>query len=91
MSEILSSKDVVTRKPHKCFGCNKIYPVKTSMCRQAIQDCGTVFTSYLCDTCEEVIARTFECGDEFGEGELYDGDPDYWDDVHRTLHPEVSP
>lgn len=86
MSTILSSKDVVTRKPHNCFGCNNTYPSKTIMSRQAVIDCGTVFTSYLCDTCQEVIARTFEYGDEFCAGDLYSGDTDYWEEIYRELH-----
>jgi len=85
MSEILKSKDVITRKPHDCFGCNKTYSPSTSMKRQSVKDGNTVFTSYLCETCQEVIARTFEYGDEFGEGDVRNGDPEYWEDMSREL------
>lgn len=76
---------IITRKPHRCFGCNEVYPGGTGMKRESVKDGNTVFTAYLCETCEEVIARTFEYGDEFGQGDLYDGDSDYWNEVNREL------
>ena len=69
MSEILSSKEVLTRVGHVCFGCGRKFDSKTKMKRESIADCGTVFTCYLCETCSD-ICSDMEYGDEFGFSEL---------------------
>ena len=71
MAETLSSKMVMTRTPHVCFGCGRKFPPKTPMQREGVQDGGSVFTCYLCGTCQDVMSD-FESGDEFCFGDLRD-------------------
>ena len=69
MAEILSSKTVKTRTSHICFGCGRRFATGTEMRRESVADGGTVFTAYLCDSCQ-AIQSDLDWGDEFGEGEL---------------------
>lgn len=71
MSKILDSRLVKTRKPHKCFGCDRTFPAGTIMELSTVADDTEFFSSYLCDTCQE-IARDFEDGEEFCSGNLRD-------------------
>ena len=68
MSELISTKDVVTRKPHRCFGCAREFPFRTKMQKDFIVD-GKPFTSYLCETCQEVVSK-WAYDEEFGYGDL---------------------
>ena len=52
MSTILSSKMVKTRKEHICFGCGRKFSKGVNMTRNNVADNGTVFTTYLCQSCE---------------------------------------
>lgn len=56
MSSTLSNTDVVTRKPHKCHGCIKVYPRGTAMRRWTGKD-GGLLTLYICRECDEWMAR----------------------------------
>lgn len=71
MSFIISQKEVITRKEHKCFGCKRTFPRNIKMLRSCVKD-DIVFTVYLCPTCEYISSRELESGDEFGEGDLYE-------------------
>ena len=57
MSELISRKAVITRKPHRCWGCTKEFPVKTSMERVTSKDMGKISTGYWCDSCMEIDAE----------------------------------
>ena len=69
MSYIITYKEVVTRKEHKCFGCARIFPRNTKMLRETIKD-DIIFTAYLCLTCQKIVCD--RSGDEFCEGDLYE-------------------
>jgi hypothetical protein len=71
MSDVLRSKTVHTRKPHVCFGCGREFPKGTMMESQGVKDGGTVFTCYLCDTCNDITNR-MSFGDDYGFGDLRD-------------------
>lgn len=73
MSQILRSKIVVTKAPHKCWGCTQEYPAGTRMEFSVCIDTGKVFNSYYCPTCLKYINKTqyFSQGDEVCFGELY--------------------
>ena len=92
MSEILHWKEVKTRKPHRCFGCQKTYPAGTEMTHAAYADGGSVDGCYWCETCVEYMARYFEPGDETGQGEIYYNGPEQWDALNaerrRKKHDE---
>ena len=68
MSELISTKDVVTRKPHQCFGCARQFPVGTSMRKDFVAD-DKPFTAYLCETCQEVVS-SMSWTDSYGLGDL---------------------
>lgn len=51
MSEIISSEKVITRKPHKCWGCAVEYPKKSKMERTTSKDGGEIMSVYWCESC----------------------------------------
>lgn len=71
MSFIISQKEVITRKEHKCFGCKRTFPRNIKMLRSCVKD-DVIFTAYLCPTCQYIASRELASGDEFGEGDLYE-------------------
>lgn len=71
MSSIIHSKYVKTRKPHVCFGCAREFPKGTVLNREAVEDGGSVFTAYMCPSCENVIRDMYPF-DEFSFGALRD-------------------
>ena len=90
MSDVLRWEKRKTRKHHKCWGCNKTYPPGTLMANAAYTDAGTVFSCYWCSTCEEYMHRYFESGDECGQGEIYDNDPEGWEALKTELEQEAT-
>ena len=70
MSYILRSKEVTTRKAHRCFGCDRMFPSGTEMLCETVKD-DNVFTAYFCGTCQKVM-RTLEPGEDIFEGALYE-------------------
>lgn len=87
---VLSCNTVRTRKPHLCCGCQTVYPAKTEMKVQSIADDGTVYRVYMCGVCYEVMQRTCEPGDTWNEGNLKNGDPEYWEEVKGELERGVE-
>lgn len=71
MSVVISSKKVKTRAEHICFGCARSFPKGSIMHREGIADGGTVWTSYLCETCKAITSGMCY-GDEFGYADLRD-------------------
>ena len=69
MSYIISYKEIITRKEHKCFGCARKFPRNTKMLRETVKD-DIIFTTYFCQTCQEVMYEI--SGEEFCEGDLYE-------------------
>lgn len=85
MSEILHWEQRTTRKPHRCFGCGKVYPAGSKMIHAAYTDGGRADSCYWCETCNEYMNRFFEYGDEVGPGEIYDNDPEGWDALKAEM------
>ena len=85
MADILRWEKRKTRKPHRCFGCGKVYHAGTEMANAAYADGGSVYDCYWCKTCEEYMHRYFESGDEVGEGEIYDNDPEQWEQLKAEM------
>lgn len=85
MAEILRWENIKTRAPHCCFGCGKDYPTGTEMVSAAYTDGGSAFSGYWCKTCEEYMRRHFKPGDETGEGEIYNGDPEGWEALRAEM------
>jgi len=83
MSEILSASTVVTRKPHRCWGCGRRFPAKTEMTAVASKDMGSLTTDYWCETCESFMAAACHADDRFGDGDLRHNDEAEWE-AHRA-------
>jgi hypothetical protein len=81
---VLKSKIVITRKGHTCHGCLEKYPAKSKMRYVTSVDGGDISSVYYCETCEEVIDKTYDDDDlDLGidEGEVKERDVDYWQEV----------
>lgn len=70
MSEVIAHKYVKTRKPHKCFGCAREFSKGSILKREAVADDRTVFTAYMCPSCEDYLQSGDFTGDEFCFGDL---------------------
>lgn len=71
MSTIISSRTVITRKPHQCHGCGSRFEAKTIMTYVANNNDGDFFDAYWCLPCYAFYKTlTYE---DIGDG-LYVGD-----------------
>lgn len=52
---ILSTKVVKTRKAHRCNTCLAKVPAGSKMERSAIVGDGSVYSWYVCETCQEIF------------------------------------
>lgn len=66
--EIIGRKYVITRKPHRCFGCAREFPKGTKMEKSCVID-DIIRTDYLCMTCVDISSK-LESGDMFCYGDL---------------------
>jgi len=87
MSDTLSSKIVITRKTHACFGCALEYPAGTNMHAVSVADSGKVETNYWCETCQTYWERNMKHGDEIGFGELRIEDREGWEAINKEVSP----
>jgi len=85
MSEILKSKNVITRKPHRCWGCAKTYPSGSNMSAVSCAEGGTVETIYWCPTCIEYMHRYFDYGDDINFGDILANDPEGWQQIKNEV------
>lgn len=69
MSKVLRYKRVMTRKLHICFGCGREFDPPAKMVSAACTDCGTVYSYYLCKTCDDIVSE-IQYDDEYGYGDL---------------------
>ena len=69
MSDVLSIKEVKTRKSHRCYGCGRSFPPGTVMEVSAVAEDGTVWCCYMCNTCRE-IEKSLDPDESFGWGDL---------------------
>lgn len=88
MAERLRWKEVKTRKPHRCWGCAKIYPAETEMVSASYVDDGTLYSCYWCETCEEYMRRYFESGDDVEYGGIFENDHEGWEALKNELEAE---
>jgi hypothetical protein len=51
------------------------------MVNAAYADNGSVGSCYWCRTCQEYMKRHFRYGDEAGYGEIFDNDPEGWNEI----------
>jgi len=84
MAENLRRYSVKTRKPHKCFGCCRIFPKGTTMEFSVDVDMGSAFNSYLCNDCLDFMRKHidyFEDGFSQGEVKRLMIDEGVWNDI----------
>ena len=70
MSVSFPTKKVITRKPHRCFGCSRKFEPKTSMVINSGIWEGDLYSYYLCNTCESLLP-------------IYSKDLDYSDGIEE--------
>lgn len=83
--DVLTDKQVTTRKAHVCHGCCTSYPAKTEMRYTTSVDEGEIASAYWCKTCDAVISKTydyFDLQDGLRLGEVKDNDMAYWESVN---------
>lgn len=79
----IAERRVTTRKPHRCFGCDQLYPAGTSMECVTWRDSDGIRSFHWCDVCREVWVRGgMRYDDEIVRGDLYD---DEWLKVKAEL------
>ena len=60
-----------TRKPHKCFGCNRTIEAGNRMGYVVVADAGTVYGDYFCDTCTMIrYGNYLHSTDTISEGDF---------------------
>lgn len=71
MSTMIREKEVITRKPHKCFGCGRNFNKGSKMLLSVAKEGNKLYNIYLCPTCKELITDC-ELGEDISEGEMYE-------------------
>lgn len=64
MTDVLTDKLVITRKPHRCFGCGRLFPAGTKLKLIESVDSGEWHRIYFCPVCEKVVRTWSLWGDE---------------------------
>ncbi len=54
--EVLEQKTVAIRKPHNCWGCRRLFPIKTEMEVIVNADSGRLVRTYWCGDCQKFMA-----------------------------------
>lgn len=81
--DILSSKLVKTRKPHKCVACGRVFPAESGMFRVSTADGGTAYTDYICTTCSVVMHR--DDITDYSEGSLFEAAIEYEEELLNNV------
>ena len=66
--DFLSSKVVKTRKPHRCYGCLRLFPSRRKLTYTVCADAGEIVDGYICVPCNKEYHR------EGWRDGYYDGD-----------------
>jgi len=86
MSDIISTKLVKTRKPHRCFFCAELYSSGTIMRSTTYKDGKELYREHICNVCGEYIQRYWHYGDECGYGEIKANDIEVWENIKQELN-----
>lgn len=84
MTDVLKNKLVITRKPHRCYGCDRMIPKGAEMTLQEGVNAGTWYRIYWCAVCVEVI---FVKHDDYDE-EMLPGwvkEDDIWEETRARM------
>ena len=55
--ELISEKQVKTRRRHTCFACGRLSPVHSEMYSQTNRCEGAIHTVYTCTTCKQLFEK----------------------------------
>lgn len=69
----MSHKEVKIRKPHKCYGCCRIFTPGDQMIYWAGITDGTWVSGYRCRTCDEIMGLIDHNDEGYGFGFALDG------------------
>lgn len=70
--EVLTEKEVITKKDHVCIACGRIFPAGTKMIYQVNILDGYFGSVYKCSTCEKLLVIASDQLND-GDGCFYDG------------------
>lgn len=70
MIEVLEHKRVVTKKEHRCFGCDRKFPKGSNMSAHTEVGDGGICRTYWCDDCTRVWNKYMGYDDEINSGDL---------------------
>lgn len=70
--DVMNSNMVITRIPHKCWGCTRIIPKKSIMRVITTKDSGEFSRAYWCKECQDALDKLDHDDDGYSEGELLD-------------------
>jgi hypothetical protein len=79
---ILRDDLIITRKPHKCFSCGRLFPKGTEMRLQVNNYDNKINNIHTCKTCKEII--TYLVPDPYMDDVLEEGYLDYYLDKGQT-------
>jgi len=85
MSDTLKCKQVKTRKPHNCQGCDRTMPVGSAMEVVETVDYGDFCRTYWCYTCGRYFSMHCEYDDMVGTGDLRYKDPEEWERIRSLI------
>ena len=87
MITILEQKTVKIRKVQSCWGCCRKFNPGTRMRKIEAVDNGDFSRAYWCNVCHEIIDKmdSVDCDLGFSEGEIIDGDFEYWESVREEI------
>lgn len=85
--ETLFQKTVKIRKPQTCWGCGRKFQPGEKLFKVECVDNGDFSRAYWCDVCQEIINEMDPVDKDLGfaEGEIKDGDPEYWESVRAEI------
>jgi len=66
----LSYKVVQTRKPHRCYGCAKLFPTGSILAYQFLVDGGDTGSCYFCQDCDCWLREQTDPDAEYHYGEV---------------------
>ena len=78
----LSRKEVKIHKKRRCFGCNRIFPVGTTLEKIVTINNSVFTTTYWCDVCRIYWTKYMRWDDKVMAGELRDNDPKEWERIY---------
>ena len=84
----IACRNVRTRKEHRCWGCARKFPKGTELRVLVAAECGEIYSTYWCDTCDAYWDKHMRGEDGIAMGELCD-DPE-WEKLRSAIETAVQ-